>query len=50
MINIKGAAGLAKHAINRRVIVITNCYQTAVGNVSYLSVRDTKIAFQSADV
>ncbi len=31
MINIKGAAGLAKRAINRIVIVITNCYQTAGG-------------------
>ncbi len=31
LINIKGAAGLAKHAINRIVIAITNCYQTAGG-------------------
>ena len=31
MINIKGAAGLAKRAINRIVIAITNCYRTAGG-------------------
>ena len=29
MINIKGAAGLAKRAINRIVIAVTNCYRTA---------------------
>ena len=43
MMNIKGAAGLAKRAINRRVIAITNSYRTAVGKVSYLSTRDTEI-------
>ncbi len=31
MINIKSAVGLAKRAINRIVIAITNCYQTACG-------------------
>ena len=31
MINIKDAAGLAKRAINRIVIAISNCYQTAGG-------------------
>ena len=31
MINIKGASGLAKLAINRIDITMTNCYQTADG-------------------
>ena len=48
MINIKGALGLAKRAINRRVIAITNCYRTAVGKVSYLITTDTEIPSQSA--
>ena len=29
MMNIKGALGLAKRAINRKVVAITNCYRTA---------------------
>ena len=29
MISIKGATGFAKHAINRLVILMNNCYQTA---------------------
>ena len=40
MINIKGAAGLAKRAINRIVIVITNCYQTVGGQGFLLSYTD----------
>ncbi len=48
MIDIKGALGLAKRAINRKVIVITNCYQTTVGKVSYLITTDTEISSQSA--
>ena len=46
MMNIKGAVGLAKRAINRRVIAITNCYRTAMGKASYLTMADTKIPFQ----
>ena len=37
MLNIKGAAGLAK----RRVTAITNCYQTAVGKVSFINLSGT---------
>ncbi len=37
MIDIKGTLGLAKRAINRKVIAMTNCYQTAVGKVSYFN-------------
>ena len=40
MINIKGAAGLAKRAINRIVIVITNCYRTAGGQGPLFIYRD----------
>ena len=47
--NMKSTMGLAKRAINRRVIAITNCYQTAVGKVSYLIITDTEILSQSAD-
>ncbi len=47
MINIKGALCLAKRAIYRRVIAITNCYRTAVGNVFDLITTDTEIPFQS---
>ena len=50
MMNMKGAIGLAKCAINRRVIAITYCYQTAVGKVSYLITTDTEIPFQSAGI
>ncbi len=50
MIDIKGALGLTKRAINRKVIAITNCYQTAVGKVSYLITTDTEIPSQSVDV
>ncbi len=46
MIDIKGALGLAKRAINRKVIAITNCYRTAVGKASYLTMEDTTILFQ----
>lgn len=31
MINIESAVGLTKRAINCKVIAITNCYQTAIG-------------------
>ncbi len=48
MIDIKGALGLAKRAINRKIIAITNCYRTAVGKVSYLITTDTEIPSQSA--
>ena len=48
MITIKDALGLAKHAINYIVIAITNCYQTAVGKVSYLITTGTEISSQSA--
>ncbi len=48
MIDIKGALGLAKRAINRKVTAITNCYRTAVGKVSYLITTDTEIPSQSA--
>ena len=40
MINIKGAAGLAKRAINRIVIAITNCYRTADGHGPLFIYRD----------
>ena len=45
MMNNKGAVGLAKRAINRKVIAITNCYRTAVGKVSYLITTDTGDTF-----
>ena len=45
MMNIEGAAGLAKRAINRIVIAITNCYRTAVGKASYLITTDTGDTF-----
>lgn len=41
---MKGVVGVAKRAINRRVIAITNCYQTAVGKVAYLITTDIKIS------
>ena len=37
MINIKGTAGMAKHAINCIVITITNRYQTISGQEHLLS-------------
>ncbi len=40
MINIKGAAGLAKRAINRIVIARTNCYRTVGGQGLLLSYTD----------
>ncbi len=40
MINIKGAAGLAKRAINRILIAITNCYRTVGGQGLLLSYTD----------
>lgn len=40
--------GLVKHAINCRVIAITNCYQIVVGKVFYSIKRNTKILFLSA--
>ncbi len=40
MINMKGAAGLAKIAINRTVIAITNCYRTVGGQALILSYTD----------
>ncbi len=40
MINIKGAAGLAKRAINRIVLAITNCYGTAGGQGLLFIYRD----------
>lgn len=46
MINIKGAAGLAKRAIIRKVNAITNCYSTAVGKASDLTMTNTKIPSQ----
>ena len=47
MMNIKGAAGLAKRAINRIVIAITNCYRTAVSEASYLTTTDTEVPSHS---
>lgn len=46
---MKGIVGLAKCAINHRVIAITNCYQTDVGKVSYVITTDTEKTSQSAD-
>ena len=46
MITIKGAVGLAKHAMNRIIIAITNCYQTAVGKASYLTIANAEIHSQ----
>ena len=40
MINIKSAADLAKPAINRIIIAITNCYQTAGGQGPLFNYRD----------
>ncbi len=40
MINIKDAAGLAKRAINRMVIAITNCHRTAGGQGPLFIYRD----------
>ena len=40
MINVKGAAGLAKRVINRIVIAITNCYRTAGGQGPLFIYRD----------
>ena len=45
MINIEGAAGLAKCAINHIVIAINNSYQTAVSKASYLITTDTGDTF-----
>ena len=49
MMNMKSAVGLAKHAINHRIIAITHGYQTDISKVSYLTTTDTKIPFQLAD-
>ena len=38
VINMKGAAGLGKCAINCIAIAITNCYRNAVGKASYLTI------------
>ena len=48
MIIIKGTMGLVKCVINRIIIVITNCYQTVVGKVSYLITAGIEISSQSA--
>ncbi len=40
MINIRDAAGLAKRAINRIVIAISNCYRTADGQGPLFIYRD----------
>ena len=40
MINIKDAAGLAKRAINRVVIAITNCYRFRDGQGLLFMYRD----------
>ena len=47
MMNMKSYVGLAKRAINHKVIVITNYYQTTIGKVFYLITIDIKILFQS---
>ncbi len=41
MINIKGAAGRAKRAINRIVIAITNCYRTVGGGKAFYLATQT---------
>ena len=38
MINVKGAAGLAKRVINRIVIAITNCYRTTLWQLAQYTV------------
>ena len=48
MITIKNAVGLAKHAINCIVIIITNCYTTVMGKVSYFITIGIEISSQSA--
>ncbi len=42
MINIKGVSGLAKRAINRIVIAITNCYRTVSGQGPLFIYRDIR--------
>lgn len=45
MISIKDIVSLVIHAINHKVIAITNYDQTAVGKISYFIIIDTEISF-----